>query len=565
MKFAVRHAFINVVRMPVRTALCFLIIFTVTAVSAVCIRLNKLTESARERFADEYPAVATVSVRVTTSPDGVRSYASKRLYLDDAAMLARSDTVRSYGISIFAGKLGEEEFMGRLPDSGIFTSNPPEVIHASGAPIVYAVTDLSLTEQFFSGDSEIISGRAFNKDELRGGRRAIVIPESVSAEYGISVGDGVTFNLKGTRSYALYRIVGIYRSQRGMTRSFIPFEDFSRECALFAAADLEEMTRRTDELFRIEFLLCNVASAEKFIRDAVQEGFDTQSFNIAVNDKPYKTVDAGLESICTVSRVILWSSVSVGTAILSLICIFYTLSRRRERDILRAMGAKKATIRAMFALEILIISVFAVSAGIGVGLGASGIITERVETGSLGHIKSEATESIVAEADDMFAARSLTLHAPLRVSLLPYEKNTIDNSTDGTEGLEILYLEDGTELSVRAVTQLDADGFSDTASYGLEICREGHRMAGYDFICYADAASGLSVGDTVLCYPQDITRSAVLYGGECTQGARCAVYLRVAGIYESNEFSGIVMPKAEAEIMFGYMGLSSNRYTKKIT
>ena len=106
MKFAVRHAFINVVRMPVRTALCFLIIFAVTAVSAVCIRLNKLTESARERFADEYPAVATVSVRVTTSPDGVRSYASKRLYLDDAAMLARSDTVRSYGISIFAGKLG---------------------------------------------------------------------------------------------------------------------------------------------------------------------------------------------------------------------------------------------------------------------------------------------------------------------------------------------------------------------------------------------------------------------------------------------------------------------------
>lgn len=572
MKFIVKHAFINIVRIPIRTILCFFIAFTTAAVSAVCFCLHSSVGSAKSSFAGSYPLVATVTACQNTSPDGTYIPPTASLTLDNVIMLAKSDSVSAYNISFFAGILGEDEFMGRIPDESLFTTEPPETLAYTDRTQVIAVNNLLLTEAFFSGDSTIISGALFDADDMRGGRFPIIISEHTAVKYGVSVGDAVTLKVNNKTNYSLYTVTGIYRSSRGMTSAYIPLSDFFRDRTLFQSygAYLENNKPRFDTLMRLDFLLDPSAGAEKFITDAIAEGFDISSFDIAVNDKPYKSVLQSMDGILSMALGILIAVIAVSTILFVLVCFFFSLSRKYERTVLRAMGMKNAQISAMFACEIIIIAVLALMTGIAAGYAASNTAIKAVERTSVASVVEEA--NVVKTADTVREQRGLTLQRKVEISLTQgyrklegYIYPVRSSLEDDSIGLRYEYFwNEEKPLRLIGITEFDAPDFSNTVSYDREICREMHRLTGYVFRCYVPKGSAFPVGSMIQVSSRKENTGAMFTTNNGVPAYKTpmtvSIALMVVGEYDSDIYSDIMMPMAELELMCDYAGVSGDVY-----
>ena len=571
MKLIIKHAFINIVRIPARTILCFLVAFTTAAVSAVCFHIYSSVVCAKSSFVESYPFVATVTVRKITSPDGTYIPSESSLTLDNISMLAKSDSVHAYNISLSAGVLGEDEFMGRIPDESLFTAEPPETLVYTDQTRVIAVNNILLTEAFFSGDSTIISGSLFDAEDMRGGQYPIIISEHTAARYGVFVGGTVTLKVNGRSNYSIYTVTGIYRSLRGMTSAYIPLTDFFRDRTAFGSygAYLENNKPRFDTVSRLDFMLDSPDGAEKFINDAIAEGFDISSFDISVNDKPYKSILQSMDGIMSMSLGILIAVIAVSTIVFVLVCFFFSLSRKYERTVLRAMGMKNVQINAMFACEIIIIAVFALVSGIITGYAVSDTAIQAVERSSVASVVEEA--NLVKTADTIREQRGLTLQRKIEISLtqgcskLEGYISPVSSLPDDGIGLRFeCFWDKERSLRLIGITEFDVPDFTNAASYDREICSEPHRLTGYVFRCYVPQGSGYTAGSIIQVSTRKENTGVMFITNDGVPAYETpmtvSISLIVAGEYVSDKYSDIIMPMAELELMCDYVGVSGDVY-----
>lgn len=573
MKFTLKHAFLNIVRMPARTAICFLITLSTVAVSVVCGHIAAVTDATIDSFASAYPIVATVYARPVEMPDGRLDVVPPSLTLDDVVLLSNTDSVRAYNITLTAGALAESALIDTLPDNSIFEEEPAPHLENESDTAVNAVNNIQLTEAFFSGDSVLTAGELFTESDMRGGSRAIIISSATADRYGLTVGDSITIKVKLNKLYAVYHIRGVYESARGMTCAYIPLADYFKDLAVFGGSDsyLENSIRRTDIVSRLDFLLTDGESIETFITDALRHGFDASAYNISVNDKPYKTVLQGLRDIRTVSLVVLFSVLVVGVAVFILVSVFFSLSRKRERTVLRALGMKNAHISTMFVCEIAVIALVAFLCGIGGGYAVADTALTIIERTSFHETVAQANEARVTE--DVREEKWLTLQKTIEISLtdsytgtdgyiLPVEDFTLSD-TDNTTRYEVFW-SDGESVPITGVVWLDVPGFVNEPSWPHSICKDSHRIGGYSFDCYVPEGSEYDIGDMIVIWPQnEQTTSMMLQIGEkhtYVSAGYFDAYLRVVGNYTSDTYSGVVMPKRELELLCAYAGVTGDVY-----
>ncbi len=576
MKFTLKHAFLNIVRMPARTAICFLITLSTVAVSVVCGHIATVTDATIDSFASAYPIVATVYARPVEMPDGMLNVVPPSLTLDDVVMLSKTDSVRAYNITLMAGALAESALIDTLPDNSIFEEQPAQHLENESDTAVNAVNNIQLTEAFFSGDSVLTAGELFTESDMRGGSRAIIISSDTADRYGLTVGDSITIKFKLNKQYAVYHIRGVYESARGMTCAYIPLADHFKDYAVFGGIDsyLENSARRVDTVSRLDFLLQGEESVETFITDALRHGFDASAYNISVNDKPYKTVLQGLRDIRTVSLVVLVSVLAVGAAVFILAAVFFSLSRKRERTVLRALGMKNAHISTMFACEIAVIALAASLCGGWIGYTVADTALGMIERTSFHDTVAQANEARVTE--DIREEKWLTLQKTIEISLtdsytgldgyiLPVEDFTLSD-TDNTTRYEVFWA-DGECIPITGVVWLDVPGFVNESSWPHSICKDSHRMSGYSFDCYVPEDSEYDIGDVIVVFPQNEQESSMMMiiGEEhiYTSTGIFEVYLRVIGKYSSDIYSGVVMPKRELELLCEYAGVTGDIYRIK--
>lgn len=573
MKLFFKYAFINILRIPIRTVICIMIALVTTVVAVLCTDINNITGKAKEDFRNNYPTVATVSVKRIESPDGTQSFRGESLNLDDVMELSKSDSVEAYNISIHAGQLGNDVIITKLPDNSILESVPKDVILNDGNISVIAVNNLMLTEAFYSGDSVITEGREFSNVEMKGGSRAIVISKETSDKYGITVGDSVTVCMSNKSAYSLYRIVGIYISERGMTAAYIPLSDYLKDHTIFNQheAYLNNLSVRFDNVLRLDFLLKSPEDATKFINDALDLGFDTSNHDITVNDKPYKTVSNSLDSICSMSETICVAVLVVGTVIFVLAAAFFAFSRSKETIVLNALGMKRRFINSMYVFEFVFIAIIAMITGVIGGSLLSRSAIHMIEKSYISQSVEDANKE--KKSDEVHENRVLSLQREINVSLINgyvgiegYVYPTSNKLPIESEAVrhDVFYTDNGV-TNVTAVTQLSVEDFENKASLQRDICVSGHRLDGYSFECYVDERSQYKIGDVIRLYTQNPDESIVFTERDGKYVYVSAIYpditLVVVGVYTEKQLSGIVMSMAELELLSDYSSVCSESYS----
>ena len=562
MKMIFCYSFRNVRRTPIRTCLYFLILFLMVTTTLVCQGMYSAGKSALSQLENTYQTVATASMKIQTNPDGTQTVSPRFLTLDEAKILAASETVQSFNIELLAGNLAAEEILYELPSQETLEREPLPIIVETETCTVYATNDLFLTRPFFSGDSVIIAGEMFSSEMYAGGSRVIIIPEIFAEHYGLSVGDSVTYQFRSQGGYATYTICGIYRSASGVDVAYIPFEDYSREYMIFLSSKVFLSRKGTgtmpDQVRRLDFLLRSPNDAEAFIEDAVSGGFDIARYDITVNDRPYKMLRAELRDLCRVSLVVLVSVLASGAVLLFLVSFFYQTSKEKEKRVLHALGMKMRQIRVIIVCELCMIGLAALMFGTATGA----VLSQRM----LQHWDNTRLEEVSADSNQDFSSgslstdRLLTLHRDVDISLASPEVSGVEDEVQEQTGREIYYTYEGERLLIVGKDQANGMEMPTEGSHPFSICMDPNRVSNLSFVCYATKDSPYGVGDVIFIAPQNLTESIVMLQDSYTQELPVFMSLNVIGLWDEDSQADLIMPQVELDLLHDYTGFCSLIY-----
>ncbi len=575
MKMFFRHVFLNIIRIPARTVLCFIIAFFTVTVTVICGQVNAVISEASENFRENYPAVATVSSRVSETATGVGiGSGSTGLDLNEMMRYLATETVEAYNITLNVGSLAEAEIIKRLPTNELLEEEPKNVISAEVTASVMAVNNINLTEPFYSEDSVIVEGREFSAEEMRGGTRAMIISKETAEKYSIRVGDSAIYKYRGNgHIYSEYTVVGIYESARGITYAYIPLGDYMREFALSNSGSYIKANDRNFLLDRADFLLRSPSDAEKFITDAIANGTDPTMISINVNDKPYKSISEGLNNINTVTLAVLISVIFVGVTVFFLVAFFFSISRKQERIILRALGMKNYAVTAMFVCELTFIAAFASAFGILVGVAATDTAIELIESGTVSGVVEEANKRV--DVENIQQKRRLTMQRDVEITLsegytgltgyIHPARGFSWYRNDISLRYELVYM-GNIPVTVTGTTWLDSEGFENKASYDRSII-VGGRSKNLEFACYVPEDSSYKVGDVFLVDTTDISKysrltSSSLGSGYSQTTSKGGFAFKVVGTYKATkDINGIVMAMEEMELCYDYATMAGETFS----
>lgn len=571
MKLILKYSLRNLVRIPIRSALYFATLFIATLAVCLCGKLYQSTITASENFANNYPFVATVTIRQHTMPDGQQIHSDNYLSFNHLEILLKSDEVVAYNIKMRAGSLAEDEIINMLPNDDLLNSPAISYIAPGRYIDVYAVANPYMLSDFFNGDKELMSGEWFSEEELRGGQRVILVSEAVADKYDFSSGDTIIHKcFSNPNSYAEYRITGIFESEANELVAYIPLSDYLRDVAIYRTdlaylTDEKTLSMQAFRLDRIDFLLKDEDSGEKFIRDAKALGLDGSMFSIAINDKSYKTVERGLEAIERITITVLAIICTTAFAVIILLSVFYHIAKQKEKKILRALGMNRESVTAIVLCEILLLIIFSCGTGYCVGTAVSDDMIEYIDKNIIiGYNDAANADSSDPHAETLLAA-------PIRLSLV---EKTIDEQmipvlelgNDVDESLkartELFYLNTDTAIKLLGVSSANIETFKNTASYGEQILDSNNRASGYRFKCWAPLGSEYQIGDTFSVITQSANGAVKLvesdgkwmYDSPTSEIYR-QIALTIVGYYDGTDYPddiSFLMSLEELERLYQY-------------
>ena len=389
-------AFRNLVRMPWRTVLYFLVILLIALAVTASAFVFVACDGAGRSLDENYIFVASLVPRDSASQVSLRDLG---YCLSDADVLAYQVAMTEYDSVVPSGAN-----LYRLPekvapeDAEIFWMDSP-------ACEIVAVENLSLAYPFFTGDCTITAGTGFTAAGYNGALAELLIPWWMAEKYELSVGDTVIrryLGLNGTTENFLFfpcKVVGIYTSKNaegadtGNYPAYFPLAVAELDYGYFATR-----ATTTDDLMieRADFMLRDREAFSTFVMAAVENGLDLQEANLVFNNSSYDVLREELQNIDTIAALVFIVALVVGVGVFAFFTAYFGNSRRKEKEILHALGMKKCSVSAMMAAELCVIAVAAAIVGFFGGMGAADAVCGYVNETVL----AEASESAVLRAAD---------------------------------------------------------------------------------------------------------------------------------------------------------------------
>ena len=548
-KLAIR----NLVRMPWRTILYFLVVFFVVAavVASACVR--GACVGAVEALDDAYVFVATLVPRgINTAFDEKGHPIDPLLSLWDLGYCLEGADILSYNVA-----MSENE--GVIP-SGASMFHFPEKVAPEDASKIYleekncrliAVENLYLVHPFFTGECTIVEGTGLTAAGYSGLVPEILIPWWLAEQYDISVGD--TLIKRYYRSdYQRYTfiestVVGIYASS-AVSPTYADYPAYTS----LATAEIDYGTVSSAYfsptarlcMDRADFVLKGRNDFEAFVKNAKANGLNFQTANILFNNSSYDALTEELKNIDIIALTVLGIVLFVGVGVLVFFTVYFDHSRKKEKEMLRALGMPRHKIFMMIASELVMIAVIAAGLGFFGGRFAAAQICEKVNDTVLAEA-SESARLRYSEADGGgIGAMPLERETRIRISLsgstaeipdVPInETKQVGNGELGISHhncwdmgtLDTFRDIDWAPKTVVALTSLDV---AHTSATFEEIMARPNYYEG-NIYCFVNENSGYEVGDWLIL-------SALAKDG-------CMVVSRT-------DMSGLLIPKHETVIVAG--------------
>ncbi len=392
-----KFAFRNLIRLPLRTILYFSIVFFIALSISASLFVCGACANAKETLDESYIFVASLVPRKKDS-----------LSLRDIGYCADGTDILSYNVSMSEnnGVILGGAYMQKLPEKIESENATAAWMDEIGAKLV-AVENLYLVPSFFSGECTVEDGTGITEKGYAGNAAEVVIPWWFAEKYGIFVGDTLTRRYyRDDYDQYIYlesEVIGIYE-----TSALSPDEKDYPVYISLAVAELDyatlvaELYTPTSELLieRADFVLKNRQDFEAFVLRTKENGLDFREADLVFNNSSYDTLNGELQNITAIAILVFFTVLAVGLGVLLFFTVYLCHSRKREQDLLLALGMSRYKIFLMLAIELIAIILISALIGCGVGYMAADGVCGYVNESVLSHaVLSEKIENIGSEED----------------------------------------------------------------------------------------------------------------------------------------------------------------------
>ncbi|KOS68189.1 hypothetical protein AEA09_06240 [Lysinibacillus contaminans] len=307
---------------------------------------------------NELPTVTIEELKGYADSDYVKDY---YFYLEAPAV---SNHISSLNQEDNSGIQGSEGAVGGGPELG-----PPNLK-------VIGSTSYQLFEEFKKGERKIISGRIFENDN------EIVISEDLAKLNNLKSGDNIVLrSIADVEKDITLTITGIYQDLTKDDSADYAYKDpyMTRRNELLTNYETATtlVGEQSNTMSRIKYFLNSPDDLESFVKEAQGKGL-SEYYNFTNNEYLYKQIAGPVESVQKISTVFLVVVLILGGIILVLLNLIALRERKYEIGVLRAIGMKKINVIKTLVYESIIVTMVAVTIGLGVGGLASQPVSDKL-------------------------------------------------------------------------------------------------------------------------------------------------------------------------------------------
>ena len=268
-----------------------------------------------------------------------------------------------------------------------------------GRPSSYTVVlNSELSKNFINGTYTLVEGRHIQADDSF----AVMISKELADKNGLSVGDHISMYDLDNDSENTFEIVGIFSGTEGMSKDAITTEgipanrgyiDVNGYNKIFhkPAIELGSLEVYVDSAENVEEVLKTIQNLPEIKGKTFTFSTDTEDFDLISN--PLSSLQKMVNTAVTVIAI-------TGAAVITLLLILWTRSRKKEAGILMAVGRSKVEIVLQFLAENIFIAIPAAAASFGL----SALLADQVGAFLVSQTASDVQGlSVVIHSADMAA------------------------------------------------------------------------------------------------------------------------------------------------------------------
>ena len=225
-----------------------------------------------------------------------------------------------------------------------------------GAAAPYDVTlNSELDTNFLNGTYTLEEGRHITADDSY----ALMISKELAEKNSLSVGDSITMYSLDVQAQDTFRIVGIFSGTEGTNKEAITLDQIPANRGYMDLKSYNEIFGISTNLGSMDVYV-NTAENSQKVLDAIKKlpELKGKTFTFEIHNENFNLVSNPLSSLQKMVDTTVCAITCISIAIVTLLLILWTRSRKKEVGILLAVGRSKIEIIAQFLTENLLLAIF---------------------------------------------------------------------------------------------------------------------------------------------------------------------------------------------------------------
>ena len=404
--YILKNAVKNITRSKGKNILICIIITVITICSCIGLSIYKAGKNLVATYKKTNPLEVSFNLDMqklrSASDDEKTNF--QGLTTTDIEKYASSDLVKDYYYTLEASLSSDsvnavEDNKRPSDDDKLDNKDSDKKKFNMGDFRITAYSSFAYLTDFTDGDKKITSGKMVtgSSDE-----NEIVISSSLASANSLKVGDEVSFTLPDDESATFtYKIIGIYsNSSEESDTNFMQMNALNEANQIYANLSslksiLEKQSTDDDKLvdsngLQARFYLNKNSDLSKFKKEVKEKGL-SKYYNIGTNESEIAETLKPIKNISTFSLNFLLVVLILGIIILAVINILNIRDRKYEIGVLRAIGMSKVKVTIQLMCETLIIALFSLIIGTGIGILLSQPVTDKILSSEISSYQEKAS------------------------------------------------------------------------------------------------------------------------------------------------------------------------------
>lgn len=387
-----KNAWISILRNKGRNILIAVIIIVISAACAVTLAIRNSADKIVDAYNNKYNVEASIGIDRESlmeslkgsNEDGSNSQEEminkfnniENVTVDEIKLYGDSEYVSSYyyiyNINM-NGKNINEATDSLVKETTTTTTKREEIFNekaANGAFTLMGYSSYEAMSDFIEGNYVITEGEVSSDFTGNG----CVISEELASLNEITVGDTIILvNPDNEKLTYEFVVTGIYKENTDEASDMTNMFSKSVNTIITNAVQVEKILDDDEDLnvtVTPTYILTNADAVDNFKDEVKEKGLSdyyTVTDNLATVDNATKSIT----NVKTFATTFLVITLIIGAVVLLVINMINIRERKYEIGVLRTIGMKKSLVIGQFMIELLVVSLFALLVGAGIGSSVS--------------------------------------------------------------------------------------------------------------------------------------------------------------------------------------------------